>query len=310
MNAYQDPKSLGEFNSRLAAMKIDKRLSPASLKELFALSSTNDRAGRDRVMDALRLATDANSRGSLGAMNFLIRQVDAALLNAGESDRRSAAGNAPRPERASRTDNVTPLNRPSAAPHTEDDELARAPDSDDVPMRRSASSAHADGQAGDAPERLQVKAFGSKAALCAESDMTRRNVPTVRFELATAVGVRQYDWKNKLVIQLTQDEIIEAAAVLFGFVPEVEFRNHGDDAKWLHIKHQGNSVCIRAGSKQPNSIRLVPIGVGRTTALAALLAAQLDKTLFGAGANGTLLALVGRVAGAMMAGSAKRTAAG
>ena len=65
---------------------------------------------------------------------------------------------------------------------------------------------------------------------------------------------------------------------------------------------------MKGGSKLPNSMRIVPIDVGRSTALAALLAAQLDKALFNAGSTGTLMPLLRNVAANLMNGTPRRAA--
>lgn len=313
MNSYIDPATLDELNSRLGQLAITTPLTRVSRGLLFAASATADQDGYDRVMKALRLASDPDHKGSVSAKGFLAHHVRAAIKSAGESaavvalsalsdecphqaplfNNSVAQFDVHARQRARRSD--ASLNHPLACNSGDLPWNLEPAQEAGVPPRRT-------------PERLQVKAYGKHAAFCAESDVTRQDVPTVRFELASSIGEKKFDWQNKLTIQLTQDEIIEAAAVLYGFVPKVEFRNHGEDAKWLSIEHQGNSVCIRAGSKQPNSLRLVPINVGRTTALAALLTAQLDKALFGVGAQGALIPLLGRVAGAMMTSGSRRSA--
>ena len=310
---YKDPATLDELNSRLIQLAITTPLTPVSRGLLFAASATADQDGLDRVMKALRLASDPDHKGSVSAKGFLAHHVRAAIKSAGES----AVVFAPS-TLSDECPRQAPLFNNSVAQfdvHARD-RVRRSAASLNHPLACNAGdlpwnlgpTKEAGVPSQQAPERLQVKAFGKRAAFCAESDVTRRDVPTVRFELASAIGEKKFDWQNKLTIQLTQDEIIEAAAVLFGFAPKVEFRNHGEDAKWLSIEHQGNSVCVRAGSKQPNSLRLVPINVGRTTALAALLTAQLDKALFGVGAQGALIPILGRVAGAMMTSGARRSA--
>ncbi|OJY94351.1 MAG: hypothetical protein BGP25_05015 [Lysobacterales bacterium 63-13] len=311
MNTYQDPANLGELNQRLRAMKIQASLTPSSLKLLFTNATTETEAGRGRIMRALRRAECATSRDSLGALRFLTDQVAGAVREAGEErPHRAAEPAAPAPSPGPRHNNVAQFSRPvrqgNREPQPEQGpDMANDPDDDaaaDPEMGRSGAST-------PGTHRLQVKAFGKKAALCVESDVTRRDAPTVRFELATMISDKNYDWKNKLVIQLTQDEIIEAAAVLFGFAPKVEFRNHGDDAKFLSLEMQPGGLLVRAGNKNANSIRILPVGVGRTTAMAALLVAQLDKALFGAGCYGALIPLLHRVAGTMMTNASRGRAA-
>ena len=69
--------------------------------------------------------------------------------------------------------------------------------------------------------------YGSKAAMYLALDETRAGIHTLRLEGAMARGVRDYDWQNKISIQLTQQELPHVAAVLFGWVQGCEYKNHG-----------------------------------------------------------------------------------
>lgn len=291
MSTFTAPDSIGDFNKQIAALGIPVTLKPDNLSAFFEDCTDENGAGRERVVKALCLASNPSSQYSLNALTFLKKKLEPyAAAPAPRSTVTSIKREAQAPSEASETAQ-TPRNAPQAA--------QRAQPPVQAPQREREAAT---------TERWQVKAFGKRAALCVESDVTRRGVPTVRFEFATATGERQYDWGNKLTVQLTQDEIIQAAAVMFGFVASVDFKNHGDDAKWLSIQHQGTGIFIKGGSSAANSLRGVPVDVGRSTALAALLCAQLNKALFGAGDNGTLMPLLRNVAANLMTGTPQRKA--
>lgn len=69
--------------------------------------------------------------------------------------------------------------------------------------------------------------YGSKFAIHMAIDKTRGGVHTVRLEGAQSVGQRKYDWNKKISIQITQQELPHVACVLFGWINQCEYKNHG-----------------------------------------------------------------------------------
>jgi len=69
--------------------------------------------------------------------------------------------------------------------------------------------------------------YGSQSALYAGADITRSGVHTLRLEGAKSVEARKYNWDQKIAIQLTQDELPHVACVLYGWVQQCEYKNHG-----------------------------------------------------------------------------------
>lgn len=69
--------------------------------------------------------------------------------------------------------------------------------------------------------------YGSKAALYFSCDVTRSGHHTLRLEGAYAVSKNVYLWNEKIAVQMTSVELPMVAAVLFGFVNQCEFKNHG-----------------------------------------------------------------------------------
>lgn len=84
------------------------------------------------------------------------------------------------------------------------------------------------------PRRLnQHRAFGGRAAVQLEADLTRLNEKkettynTVALDFASGEN-RNYDWSNKLRIQLTRGELPEVLAVFLGILPSCKFSSHGE----------------------------------------------------------------------------------
>ena len=143
---------------------------------------------------------------------------------------------------------------------------------------RRATAQTADGRADtsarSAQDRVQCKAYGSRAAITVETAETEAGIPTVRFEFAPVLGngdsshsddgsadkpSKAYDWGKKLIIQLTADEVPQLLAVLYGFAPGAQFSNHGQSkVKWMSLENQEKSIYMRAGDKDV-PILVIPV---------------------------------------------------
>jgi hypothetical protein len=102
-------------------------------------------------------------------------------------------------------------------------------------------------QGGPAREYKSVHTYGSKAALCFSASTTRGDdvQHTVSIDGAMSSGVRVYDWKNKIIFQLTVQEIPLVIGVLHGFIDKLELKGHGrENEKALVIENQGNKYFI------------------------------------------------------------------
>ena len=74
------------------------------------------------------------------------------------------------------------------------------------------------------------KAYGAAAACEVKFDMTQGENPRPTVRLETAMKIKsseQYDWTNKIGIQLTLKEITHLIAVLYGLMPLAEGSFHG-----------------------------------------------------------------------------------
>jgi Whirly transcription factor len=88
---------------------------------------------------------------------------------------------------------------------------------------------------------LTFKVYGGKGALEFREHISTKDVPTVMLEGASARGQRQYDWRNKVSVQVMPRELPAVAAVLAGLMPKCEFKNHGPE------KNKGYSIELQKG---------------------------------------------------------------
>jgi hypothetical protein len=276
---------LNTLNARLAAL----RLPPQTEASLAALPAGLDGA---RIEHALQQA----ERGQQGALVFLsnnLRNAPAPAPVATTAVTR-APGNPPEaataPSRpilpAPPASNAPAAPRPAPANAPTPSAPASIPRSDPpaatppVPSRQTppAPAPSAPGIPGTTrPDRVGCHIYGGKAALCVESDETRQNAPTLRIEAARATAPQTYDWKQKIAIQLTADELPLVAATVLGLLPRCACKNHGpDNTKGLEIEHQGTHLLVRVFQKD-QGVRAVPVGPADSYYLAALGLRQLRK---------------------------------
>jgi len=69
---------------------------------------------------------------------------------------------------------------------------------------------------------------------------------------------REYNWKAKIIVQVMPSELPIVIAVLLGFLPSCEFKNHGQDNKWFAIENQGKNYCMKMGASQ-KELNVAPI---------------------------------------------------
>lgn len=102
-------------------------------------------------------------------------------------------------------------------------------------------------QKDEAKNFLQVKTHGGKAAFEFSIDKTKDGWSTIRLEGASKLNnnTKMYDWKNKITIQITRNELPVIAAVLLGFLPSCEFGNHGPTNKGFALVNQGKNFFFK-----------------------------------------------------------------
>jgi hypothetical protein len=92
------------------------------------------------------------------------------------------------------------------------------------------------------PEIQSAHLYAGKAAFCFTKNKTQTGVyPTITIDSARALpgAERQYDWKHKIIFQLTVSELPLVYGVFMGYLPELRLAGHGKaNNKSLSIKAQ------------------------------------------------------------------------
>ncbi|EQD79683.1 hypothetical protein B1A_01603 [mine drainage metagenome] len=263
--SFKPPTNLREANDFFAAHALPK-LDYAGLSTLYSTYGRNE---------TLRLMTLIGAGGQIGAE--AADTLRGMLIDAGSPRARMAQ---PVPSPAS----VTPISGVRAQ-----DDIPADPEIDDEPHSPAHGSRSNQGSRPtvtatsrplprdttgtdrQAPkDRFQARAYGGSAALCVEASESQGGNPTVRFELApaTAKNSKTYQWENKLIVQLTADELPQLLAVLFRFAVGVRFANHGPTkSKWLSLENQDGGLFIKAGDKD---VRVLAIPVSTADALVSI----------------------------------------
>jgi hypothetical protein len=128
------------------------------------------------------------------------------------------------------------------------------------------------------PPYYSFKIFGSGAALCVSEARTRSsNQHTIQIEGALALGGgrREFDWRNKIIVQLTVQEAYTALALFENLIPSVKFDGHGRaHDKSLHINFQDSHYFARVIQRGRAAVAL-PVRAVDAIQIVALLYKQL-----------------------------------
>ena len=130
--------------------------------------------------------------------------------------------------------------------------------------------------------------YGNKSALYFSYDETRNGDATVAVDGAMSVAIRQYNWGQKLRIQITRSDLPSVAAVMFGLLTKVELSNYGaDNTKRLLIENQNKNYFVNMSAKDHHQIA-VPISASDVYEIRGLFLAQLMKNRPEIGVEGIL----------------------
>jgi hypothetical protein len=101
--------------------------------------------------------------------------------------------------------------------------------------------------------RTKLKLYGRDAAHTLESGPHKRSadflgVHVVTIESARALAGGTYDWEQKLLLQLTPEEMPAVLAVLMGLSPQVRLDHHGTHRnKFVEIRRQKGGLVVVTG---------------------------------------------------------------
>ncbi|MDR5799093.1 MULTISPECIES: hypothetical protein [Caballeronia] len=139
-----------------------------------------------------------------------------------------------------------------------------APPGEDVPQQQE-------------KDYLSQHIYGGKAAACFSADTTRSGTATVRIEAAESKGQRQYDWKDKVSIQLSSRELPLVLATMMQWLPLFEGKGHGaNNEKWFALENQAGKLYLSVNCKGKN-VRGVPIMAGDAYSICTLIMRQMLK---------------------------------
>lgn len=146
------------------------------------------------------------------------------------------------------------------------------------------------GHAGNQPRRFQsVHVYNqtrqdnqmvARAAACFElttrivDERTGERQPALKIETAGKHPTQpsKYNWDDKIIFYLTEDELPQLLCVFLGLLPSCEFRNHGPQHnKSMKLDNQGKHLYLTMaeGSERKAAVQL---DVGRSTRVATLVA--------------------------------------
>jgi len=109
----------------------------------------------------------------------------------------------------------------------------------------------------------QLRLYGKGAAHTLEITSHRRGndflgVHVITVDSAHALPGGGFDWKNKLVLQLTPEEMPAVIATLIGITASVKFGNHGADrSKFVEMRRQAGGLVMVTGEHA--SVYSVPV---------------------------------------------------
>jgi len=145
--------------------------------------------------------------------------------------------------------------RPAPVPESPTPVPTKAPSSHDaVPPRPVAPSSVSNAdtqksvQSAEPPNEKQYATchvYGSSYALCFNAgDWDGK--PGIMVDAAVSTGTRSYDWQNAVHLWLNANELGGLLAVLRRFIPEIEFRAHGQrNEKSFSITRQGTYYHVK-----------------------------------------------------------------
>ncbi len=121
----------------------------------------------------------------------------------------------------------------------------------------------------DFQNRFQYHFYGRQSALTVEQDCTVHGFHTLSFDVAKKLTGKNFDWNNKIRVQLGRNELPRFIAVTQGWLREASFSYHGQqNNKSLKICNQPTGLYIQ--NCQAGDCSGVPIGVDDAVIISAL----------------------------------------
>lgn len=227
-----------------------------------------------RFLSALNIARQADNPKREEALAFL-REV-------------LVARPASQPEMGSAAPQSSSSASPSAVPSCHVSQTPSLPDAAPQPPLRLASNALAENTSASAPAPAETgtgeekrkfdsqHVYGSGYALCFNTGNWNGN-HGVMVDAATALGPKDYDWKNAIHVWLDAREVAACLSVFRKRRPSVEFNAHGaQNDKSFALAFQGAHYYAKVSAKN-KGVRAVKILPTDATAVSVLFLRQLGR---------------------------------
>ena len=125
------------------------------------------------------------------------------------------------------------------------------------------------------PPYYSFKVYSSAAALCISEARTRSgNENTIQLEgagLIVSTGQKTFDWKSKIIVQLTVQETYQALALFENKLPSIRFDGHeAKHEKSLQIEYQESHYFVRMIQKGKPALA-VPVRAVDALSIVSLL---------------------------------------
>lgn len=129
------------------------------------------------------------------------------------------------------------------------------------------------------PPYYSFKVFGRSAALCFAEARTRAdNLATINIEGAigqTEAGRIAYDWRSKIIVQLSAPELFQALALFEQKITRLRLDGHGNGHdKFIHFEVQDGNYFVKMAQKGRGAIA-VPVTASDAIRVVSLLYKQI-----------------------------------
>jgi hypothetical protein len=140
---------------------------------------------------------------------------------------------------------------------------------------------------------MNIKSHGTKTAIEVAPDETTKEWQTIRLEAAGKVSPsgKEYDWKSKISVQLTKQELPVVIGVLLGYLPSAEYGNHGDKNKGFSIENQGKNFFFKVLEGATNKMMVVPVPIVEAHLMGMLALSQYVKNFEGVSCEAGIIAI-------------------
>ncbi|MDC8832962.1 hypothetical protein [Alteromonas gilva] len=138
-----------------------------------------------------------------------------------------------------------------------------------------------------------IKSHGKQYAIEVSADVTQKKWHTVRFEAAAKLnnGTKAYDWKNKIGVQLTKQELPVVIGTLLGYLPGCEYSQHGDTNKGFSIQNQHKNFYFKVFEASTNRFMNCPVPIEEAHLMGMLVLAEHTRNFEGVSSDAALTAI-------------------